>query len=396
MNKNEFYVPENYQEIIDNSTIVKDFEIFLNLAKENKLELSKSNILTNKSCILLNEEINRKIYFESQRPNLKSFPNVIGLFISFVQTGMSEITHIGKKKFLSVNQDLLNQWETFSELEKYFYLFSVVFSGVNFDIINESIAAFTYIVVLDDLFKGNIKSRKLSGFYDGYETKTLVLLAEMFGLIKIKDSLSKDKKKWMISDIENINHTYKTFKSIHNLIVEFLNQLIEDCNKIAEVEFFAKKIQNTIPEFKKRLKFEPTPKQGAYIFKASLLKASRSIEIDTNASVDELCRTIIKAFNFDLDHMYELSYKDRFGSIIRYTGAPDLSVRDYHEGSFTFDAKIKDLDLKENQELNFLFDFGDCWDFDILLQSIDESRTDIKTKIIETKGKAPEQYPENW
>jgi hypothetical protein len=42
-----------------------------------------------------------------------------------------------------------------------------------------------------------------------------------------------------------------------------------------------------------------------------------------------------------------------------------------------------------------VFDFGDWWEFNVVLESIDEPDPKLKkAKVIDKKGKAPEQYPD--
>ena len=54
---------------------------------------------------------------------------------------------------------------------------------------------------------------------------------------------------------------------------------------------------------------------------------------------------------------------------------------------------IGDIDLVINQQILYLFDFGDGWHFDVTLEKI---QTDVpllpSPEILERKGKAPKQY----
>lgn len=45
------------------------------------------------------------------------------------------------------------------------------------------------------------------------------------------------------------------------------------------------------------------------------------------------------------------------------------------------------------QEMIYLYDFGDCWEFYVTLEQIDPPNNRIrKPKLLESRGKAPEQY----
>jgi len=44
--------------------------------------------------------------------------------------------------------------------------------------------------------------------------------------------------------------------------------------------------------------------------------------------------------------------------------------------------------------MTYLFDFGDHWEFDVMLECIGAvDRKVKKPRLLETHGKAPEQYP---
>jgi hypothetical protein len=42
--------------------------------------------------------------------------------------------------------------------------------------------------------------------------------------------------------------------------------------------------------------------------------------------------------------------------------------------------------------MTFLFDFGDNWEFELLLEAVEPDRAVDKVEILETHGEAPEQY----
>ncbi len=58
---------------------------------------------------------------------------------------------------------------------------------------------------------------------------------------------------------------------------------------------------------------------------------------------------------------------------------------------------IGTLPLEPGQSMDLLYDFGDNWHFNVTLERIDppDARTRTRPRILESHGKAPEQYP-NW
>jgi len=233
--KNRFQFDDNYNDIIENSSIVQDFDKFIDMANDGLLELSKSGILSMSSAIIVNETILRTVPVRLKRPMIKSFPNERNGFFEF-------------------------------------------------DSIMNSIAAI--------------------------------------------------KKKW-------------------------------EANK-----------------------------SNDYFFKANLGKAWRIYKVDYRSSLDDLCFSILKSFNFDFDHLYDVTFMSSFGYRLTFNGAPDISYAEYPT---TEDILIGDLPIKINDMMNFTFDYGDNWQFSIVLEKIEiikkETNKIPDIEIIEIKGKAPKQYP---
>ena len=62
-------------------------------------------------------------------------------------------------------------------------------------------------------------------------------------------------------------------------------------------------------------------------------------------------------------------------------------------GPYVDEVSVGKLELYEGQRILYLFDYGDSWEFDIVLEKIDSSAPlPLNPKIMEMKGKAPEQY----
>lgn len=104
-----------------------------------------------------------------------------------------------------------------------------------------------------------------------------------------------------------------------------------------------------------------------------------------------MANTLLDAFAFDHDHLYQFSYQDRHGGRIEI----------YHpamEGEF-FHAKadevqIGELPLYPGMRIDFLFDFGDNWEFAITVEDSNNAPSIDKPTLLESHGEAPAQYPD--
>jgi hypothetical protein len=62
-------------------------------------------------------------------------------------------------------------------------------------------------------------------------------------------------------------------------------------------------------------------------------------------------------------------------------------------GPYVDEVNIGNLELHEGQRILYLFDYGDSWEFNIVLEKIDSNgRLPLNPKIVEKNGKAPKQY----
>ncbi|MGB7441795.1 MAG: hypothetical protein WA919_12060 [Coleofasciculaceae cyanobacterium] len=127
--------------------------------------------------------------------------------------------------------------------------------------------------------------------------------------------------------------------------------------------------------------------EGIYIFKVSLGKAWRRIAIPAKLELDWLSNSILGAFDFDNDHLYEFRYKDRFGR------SGQVSHPYCGESPSTAQVLVGELPLQAGDRMIFLFDFGDNWEFYVQLEEIQPPNAKIKKpNILKKYGEAPSQY----
>ncbi|OPX87216.1 MAG: Plasmid pRiA4b ORF-3-like protein [Pelotomaculum sp. PtaB.Bin104] len=133
---------------------------------------------------------------------------------------------------------------------------------------------------------------------------------------------------------------------------------------------------------------------NVYIFKVTYKRGVwRRIRLSALNTLDHLHEAIQEAFGFADDHLYAFFMDGRpWSSDVFWCRGGD------EPPPYADKAMISALGLKRGQRFLYLFDFGDEWKFEVKVEEIMQS--DIppaKPKIIESKGAAPEQYPEpDW
>lgn len=117
-------------------------------------------------------------------------------------------------------------------------------------------------------------------------------------------------------------------------------------------------------------------------------EAYRTLEIAGTESLDDLCREILMAFDFDNDHMYEFCMDNKMYSYgLHYSCSPE------YYGEKSTKCTINSIGLRKGQNFLFHYDFGDDWGFTVHVQKIVEDVPYYPAEVIAAKGTV-EQYPD--
>lgn len=112
-----------------------------------------------------------------------------------------------------------------------------------------------------------------------------------------------------------------------------------------------------------------------YILKVEFGRCMRKIRISGKATLEELHEAIQRTVDFDNDHMY--CFTIGLGRVKRSYYHPYCEGEEYLS--------------YEKMKFEYLFDFGDCWKFDITVEKILPEYTE-NAEVIEQKGSSPKQY----
>ena len=136
---------------------------------------------------------------------------------------------------------------------------------------------------------------------------------------------------------------------------------------------------------------------NTHIFRAQLRpRVYRDIEIESTKSLYDLAAAIVQAFDFDFDHAFGFYGKlgrHIFDSPVRYELFADL------EGGSSEARSVKRTKVAQafptvGTRMQFLFDYGDEWRFQVELIGQGEKAPRARyPKVLKAVGKAPPQYP---
>ena len=119
----------------------------------------------------------------------------------------------------------------------------------------------------------------------------------------------------------------------------------------------------------------------------------RTVEIQSDTTLNELHDLIQALTDFDNDHCYDFFVGKTARDVRNSLGqTDDFSPTSSKLGGITL-AQV--FPLPEGQKLFYWFDFGDDWKFEIILKGAKEKESGVKyPHLIGEKGSKPEQYPQ--
>jgi hypothetical protein len=155
------------------------------------------------------------------------------------------------------------------------------------------------------------------------------------------------------------------------------------------------------------------PPEGVYAFKAALGRVSRTVELTASQTLHQLASSILSAFRWDEDHLYEFALtadlRDRrfilpnvedeafgLGWSFGEQTEPDASdASGAPEAPSRMSLPLGAFGFTRGHELIFRFDFGDDHRFRVTVVAIHEHRSPRAKypRVVAQQGKAPEQYP---
>ncbi len=398
-------------------TIVQDFQMLLKTIGSQGLSVSgKRQQIPIKRLEEINQKLAHPIQIALQRPQQKSYPPIHGLYLLLRATGLVQVLNKGKQSHLQLNSALYEDWQQLNPTEQYCTLLEAWMVRAHGDMLNEDRASFMSVgdnclrtwPMFAEQKKQTYKSyqhqdnlRYNPGYYN------LALMA-LFGFVKIADGKPTKGKGWRIKSVEVLPFGEAMMTLIARAYVDndFAWSSYEE-NALPFDELL-EYLQPYFPEWQNTLTgIEMTFEPGRHIFKVSLGKIWRRIAVSGEASLEYLADLIRSSVSFDADHLDCFTYKNASGRNVQV-------IHPYMDDGelFTDQVTVGSLPLLVGSTMEYLFDFGDCWRFQIQLEAIEpEPPQGIakvkKTKrgkaaaraplgeVLESHGKAPEQYPES-
>jgi len=380
----------------DNVTIVENIDRVIDYIQEHKVLATKARqYFAIKEIQNLNNILLNPLDIISARPAQKTYPNINGIYLLLRTMGILRFDVSKKEIVIEIDDELLRNWKTLNKTEQYFMLLEFwLIQSYPKDTIEASVNQ--PLMTLNEFFRveNGLSKNKIIEYLSYIPQYYNLALCEMFGFVDIETEKPIKKNSWNIVEI-TVKPLVKNIFSLFVLDRETRMMLVLNPPKLG---YFQKIFHPHFKEFENILEYpKEVATQGVYRLKISLGKVYRTIDIDSSNDFEFLATTILEQFDFDCDHLYQFIFFDNFG---RKSNIQHYHIELEDENSFYVNEYyLNNFPLKENESFKFIFDFGNLWEFNILIEKIDEDREIDKVIVVKSQGKAPEQYPdydEEW
>ncbi|MEY2832416.1 MAG: hypothetical protein RLZZ574_1674, partial [Cyanobacteriota bacterium] len=386
------------QQVITETTpgsILQDFQTLLDFIGQEGIAVGgQRNLIPMKSLAQINQKLAEPIQTNLQRPQQKSYPTINGLYLLLRATGMGKVVQQGKTSKLMLDPMMLDNWQQMNLTERYLNLLEAWLVVANEEMLGERGYMTEGTRCLQYWSKMPAKGEKFPDYqtqqnfkyYPGFHNLALM---KLFGLIEASYGKPEAGKGWRVKSIK------QTAWGKGLLQVAFENwtfpEMIWDDEQPVDLQFGTLQpvLQPYFPQWQKIIELPKIESsQGVCIFKVSWQQIRRRIAISSDMTLWDLSQLILQSFDFDCDHLDMFSYKNQLGRTVQI-------VHPYmNDSPSTDEVKIGDLPLAVGSVMEYLFDFGDNWEFQLQLEEIKSDRRSGYGEIIGSEGKAPEQYPD--
>ena len=395
--------------------VLHDFRVVLDFVGSGGIETGgKYNLLPLKFIGELDARLSRPLKLKLKRPQLRSHPYLLGLNLLLRASGLTVVDGIGEKARLVIDPAMLVQWNALNPTEQYFNLLEAWLRFGRGEMVGESRGRgdgllFNCWTIWRSVAKIHRSLRTAQPKYvhviGGSRDLYQLALVDLFGLVAV-DHRRQSAGTWHPSGVK---HT-PFGDAVLSLLDSRVNVMrdggpLQGADDDRDEEeppadafgLWQPVFQPYFPEWRHNLELpELEPREGTFVFRASLDRDIwRLIAMPADATTADLVDWILDCFNFDDDHLYELSYRDRMGVMRKISGSPfDGGYVDDEDGE---PIPLGELPIEPGQSMELLYDFGDSWNFSIKLEGIEPPSPKARGKarrprILKKHGRAPAQY----
>lgn len=386
-------------------TLLKDFASLLDFIGSNGIAVSEKNqFFAMKLLPEINQRLAKPLAVTLKRPLQKSFPHINALYLLLRASGLSKIQQEKKALKLVLDSDMYADWLTLNPTERYFSLLDAWWRHGSGDIIDDwETDAWHYgnyfgsslDFFLETLVPSAQKGKPFNPDWLQYQPGAATLaLMELFGFISVELGETLKTATWPIARIKPSPWGLALLSVLPRLDPKFehqrallLTDTVREDDPVPAWDFALRPHlcawQNSLKEC------VAETRTGVHIINISLGPASCKMAVPADTRLNEFAYALLRAFKFDRDHLYDFVFKNRYG-ITERIAHPNMDSD--HEWTCA-DCTVGELPLYAGMTLQFRYDFGADWRFELKVEAVaSQEHACSKPKIIAQNGKPPKQY----
>lgn len=388
-------------------SMLRDFQSLLDAVGSDGIRVSGTkHFIYAKRLPELNARLVEPIAAEYKRPVQKAYPPIHGLYLLLRGTGIVRVAKKDGQLRLLRNKEVAASWEALNPTERYMNLLEAWLNRADEEAIfdNRSMPfgnLYRCLQLLKQIPEAGLTpdstgERDELRYWPGYHNLALM---KLFGFIELDEKGTAAGEPWHITRVQHRPWGDALLYRLARLQYEKLagesesTSGWEDETGSLTTDDLQEDLKTFFPEWNRTLRrpgiaFRPE----VHVFKVELYDACWwTMAVPGSATLHEVSSTILDTVTFDRDHLYRFTYKDPFGH------QQSVNIRErFSDPPYADEVRIGDLPLQEGEQMVYLYDFGDHWEFDLHLQEIaPEGLTAETPTVLDFHGDAPEQYP-SW
>ncbi len=336
----------------------------------------------------LNEAMVDPLPHDLKRPQLRSFPTLMGLFM-LLRSSRLAVGETKPQRAVLMDPAALEQWQSFNPTERFFNLMASCLYDASWDCVGMRSRGDTGMVnqirntYLSFRERMTVLNDDRFGVFYSIESSVAASLLHQFGWLRLDyDAKPKPAKASSVRRVQRSDFGDAMFIATCKL------GPYED-EKTAVLH---EKLQPNFPSWMRTLvRFEPEFREGNHTFKVSLGKIWRRVVAPASADLEQLADAILTAFRFDREHLYQFELRDSTGNSMTIAG-PHIDDASH----FVEEMQIGEIPLPVGDSMIFHYDFGDDWRFKVTLEAVLEGKAS-GLKVTAKSGQSPKQYDrDDW
>lgn len=405
-------------------SILRDVDTMLDLVGEDGLRPERSEEVVSglrvsesrgaiytKRLPEINEQLTHSLTVDYKRLTQKAFPTIAGLNLLLRAAALVRINRSGTPPNMERNEEVVASWHDLNPTEQYMSLLEAWLNRANEEEIFEKSRSWPQSKLVGIL--RFIQEIPPTGLELDAEDREWTLrhrpgfaglaLMWMFGLVELEERGNEAGEPWKVDRIE--------LPAFGKTLLRRLGRALEDKREafeqdhppdmwtwtadIGSMELTREELQHVLqpyfPDWERHLArphtaFRPDP----HVFTVDLYDQCRwRVAVPGTAPLDALSTCLLRAAQFDRDHLYCFTYEDPYGHEQRVN-----DPRGYLESPFADEVAVGELPIRPGTELTYLYDFGDRWEFALTLDAVGPDDVTVsEPTVLEAKGEPPEQYP---